>query len=300
MPPVIDQAADLPPEEWLKLKQVAERFEDAWQDGRRLSIDDCLPAEGPLRRLALRELVHTELEYRLKAGEPARVEEYLHRYPSLRSDRGAVPALIAAEYQLRRRREEVAPAEYRQRFPEYQEGPGARPAPLVGAGETVARGPPGGPGLETGGGWPTVPGHEVLGELGRGGMGVVYRARQLSLGRFVALKMILLGEHAGASELARFRTEAEAVARLQHRHIVHVYEIGEAEGRPYLALELVEGSSLADQLRGRPWPIRKAARLVETLARAMHHAHFRGIVHRDLKPSNVLLTRNGGSPVKSS
>src|SRR5215831_13719889 len=157
MPPVIDQAADLPPEEWLKLKQVAERFEDAWQDGRRPSIDDCLPAEGPLRRLLLRELVHTELEYRLKAGEPARVEEYLQRYPSLRSDPESALALIAAEYELRRRREEVTPEEYRQRFPEYQEVPAA----LVGVGETAASGPPGGLAPETGSGWPTVPGHEI-------------------------------------------------------------------------------------------------------------------------------------------
>src|SRR5262249_36415479 len=153
MPPVIDQAADLPPEEWLKLKQVAERFEDAWQEGRRPSIDDCLPAEGPLRQVALRELVHTELEYRLKAGGPARGEEDLQRHPWLRSDPESALALIAAEYELRRRREEVAPAEYRRRFPEYPEGP----APLVGARETVPTGPPGGPGLAAGGGWPTVP-----------------------------------------------------------------------------------------------------------------------------------------------
>src|SRR5215831_20178677 len=105
MPPVIDQAADLPPEEWLKLKQVAERFEDAWQDGRRPSIDDCLPAEGPLRRLALRELVHTDLECRLKAGEPARVEEYLHRYPELTSNPTTVLDLLRTEAVQRRRRE---------------------------------------------------------------------------------------------------------------------------------------------------------------------------------------------------
>src|ERR687888_454528 len=112
MHPVIDQAADLPPEEWLKLKQAAERFEEGWQDGRRPSIDDCLPAEGP-RQLVLLELVHVELEYRLKAGEPARVEEYLRRYPALRSDPAAVRDLVAAEYELRRRREPgVTPGDY--------------------------------------------------------------------------------------------------------------------------------------------------------------------------------------------
>jgi serine/threonine protein kinase len=140
---------------------------------------------------------------------------------------------------------------------------------------------------------PVVAGYEILGELGRGGMGVVYKARPATRKGLVALKMILVGEHAGADELARFRTEAEAVARLQHPNIVQVYEIGEAAGRPYLALEFVEGGSLADQLHGRRWPCRQAARLVETLARAMHHAHWRGIVHRDLKPSNVLLTAKG-------
>jgi serine/threonine protein kinase len=140
---------------------------------------------------------------------------------------------------------------------------------------------------------PVVAGYEIVGELGRGGMGVVYKARQRDPKRLVALKMILVGEHAGAEEVARFRTEAEAVARLQHPNIVQVYAIGEAAGRPYLALEFVDGGSLAEQLRGRRWPCRKAARLVETLARAMHHAHWRGIIHRDLKPSNVLLTREG-------
>jgi WD40 repeat protein/serine/threonine protein kinase len=142
-------------------------------------------------------------------------------------------------------------------------------------------------------GWPQVAGYEVLSELGRGGMGVVYQARQVGLNRLVALKMIREGRHAGASEQARFRTEAEAVARLQHPNIVQVYEVGEEDGRPYLALEYVDGGSLADRLRGTPLPADEAARLVEVLARAVDVAHKRGVVHRDLKPANVLLTADG-------
>jgi serine/threonine-protein kinase len=138
-----------------------------------------------------------------------------------------------------------------------------------------------------------VPGYEILEELGRGGMGVVYKARQVKLNRLVALKMILAGGHAGEAELARFRTEAEAIARLQHPHIVQVYEVGEHEGVPFLSLEFADGGSLADKLRGTPWPPRGSAQLVEALARAMHHAHQHNVIHRDLKPANVLLTADG-------
>jgi serine/threonine protein kinase len=136
---------------------------------------------------------------------------------------------------------------------------------------------------------PMVPGYEILGELGRGGMGVVYKARQLGLDRDVALKMILTGAHAGPKDLTRFRAEAAAIARLQHPNIVQIYDVGEAGGRPYFVLEYVAGGSLAQYLQGRPQSVRPAARLVETLARAVHAAHLNGVIHRDLKPANVLL-----------
>src|SRR5205085_3233209 len=129
-------------------------------------------------------------------------------------------------------------------------------------------------------------GYEVLAEVGRGGMGVVYKARHRRLGRIVALK-VLRGD--AAADLARFRGEAQAVARLQHPNVVQIFEVREAGGRPLLALEFVAGGTLAERVKGEPQPPRQAAVLVRTLARAIAAAHDRGLVHRDLKPSNVLL-----------
>src|SRR5579883_1377104 len=134
-----------------------------------------------------------------------------------------------------------------------------------------------------------IPGYEILGELGRGGMGVVYKARQTKLNRIVALKMILAGANADPAQLERFRAEAEAVARLQHPYIVQIYEIGEHDGCPYFSLEFVDGGTLAQKLIHAPQPPRLAAQLVRLLALAMHSAHQKGIIHRDLKPGNILL-----------
>jgi tRNA A-37 threonylcarbamoyl transferase component Bud32 len=138
-----------------------------------------------------------------------------------------------------------------------------------------------------------IPGYEVLATLGRGGMGVVYKARQTKLGRIVALKMILSGAHAGEADLARFRTEAEAIARLQHPNIVQIHEVGEQGGLPYFSLEFCPGGLLEKKLSGTPLPPAEAAALVETLARAMQAAHEKGVIHRDLKPANVLLAEDG-------
>jgi WD40 repeat protein/tetratricopeptide (TPR) repeat protein len=142
-----------------------------------------------------------------------------------------------------------------------------------------------------------VPGYEILGVLGRGGMGVVYKARHLALKRVVALKMILSGGHADEGERQRFRAEAEAVARLQHTNIVQVHEVGEHEGLPYAALEFIEGGTFAQRLERSPVPPREAAELIATLAGAMHLAHSRNIIHRDLKPANILLDANGSPRV---
>ena len=144
---------------------------------------------------------------------------------------------------------------------------------------------------------PTVPGYELLSELGRGGMGVVYKAVQTRLHRVVALKMVLAGAHASADQLARFATEAEAVAALQHPNIVQIYEIGEQNGLPFFSLEFVDGKPLDKYLAGKPQPPRVAAKMMEPISRAMFFAHEHGIVHRDLKPANVLLTREGAPKV---
>jgi len=140
-------------------------------------------------------------------------------------------------------------------------------------------------------------GYELLEEIGRGGMGVVYKARQVGLKRIVALKMILAGGNAGAEQTARFRAEAEAVARLQHPGIVQIHEIGEHEGRPFFSLEFVEGGSLDRKLAGTPLSSLEAARLAEALAHAMAYAHHHGVIHRDLKPANVLLAGEPDVPV---
>jgi tetratricopeptide (TPR) repeat protein/tRNA A-37 threonylcarbamoyl transferase component Bud32 len=139
----------------------------------------------------------------------------------------------------------------------------------------------------------TIPGYEILGELGRGGMGVVYKARQKSLNRIVALKMILAGIHASPTATVRFLQEAETIARLKHPNIVHIHEFGKHDGKPYFSLEFVDGGSLAAKLRGHPLPPGQAAETVQTLARAVQVAHDQRIWHRDLKPGNILLTADG-------
>ena len=166
-------------------------------------------------------------------------------------------------------------------------GPFSRTAGLGGSFPSWT--PPSHPSQSQLSGLPVVAGYALLGELGRGGMGAVYKARHEKLKRVVALKMIAVDPEANPQFLARFQAEAEAVARLHHPNIVQIYEVGDQGGWPFLALEFVTGGTLKKRLEGRPQPMRAAAQLVQLLARAVHAAHMRGIVHRDLKPANILL-----------
>src|SRR5271166_5800785 len=263
-----------------ELEHVVERcdrYEAAWREGRRPRIEDYLAEalEPERAALLLRELLALELELRSNGGERPEPQEYRERFP------GHVEL-------INRILNEAGPSTpHDQQAPtgSYQSGWEPSPTEEFFA-QTFEK--------EIGkADWPEVAGYDILAELGHGGMGVVYQARQHQLKRLVALKMIRAGLQARPKDLDRFRLEAEAVARLHHANIVQIYDIGEVAGLPFVALELLEGGSLADRLAGTPQPGRQAAELMVTLARAIHAAHLAGIVHRDLKPSNVLFDRDG-------
>ena len=133
----------------------------------------------------------------------------------------------------------------------------------------------------------------LLERLGKGGMGVVYKARQVSLKRLVAVKMILAGQLADAQDIARFRLEAEAAANLDHPCIVRIIEVGEHEGQHYFSMDFIDGESLESRLKDHPLPPREAAGLMEQVARAIAYAHGREVIHRDLKPANILVNQQG-------
>lgn len=241
----------------LRIDQLCLRFEADWKEGRRPRVEDYLedfPSED--RPSLLCELLELEIALRRQQGEDPTSEEYRARFA------GRYPELVGLTAITRLERK----------------GPW---------GST----PPSAPGLTL---EPVaIPGCQVLRELGRGGMGVVYLVRQMHPPRIAALKMLLAGAHAGPELLARFRTETDAVARLQHAHIIQIFEVGQENGRPFMLLEYMEGGSLARKLDGTPWEAEPAARLVQILAEAVHYAHQRGVVHRDLNPNNVLLTTDG-------
>jgi serine/threonine-protein kinase len=269
-----------------RVDQVCDRFEVAWRNGRRPLLEEYLDVFHELERPVLfRELLVVELQLRRGTGERPDPAEYLSRFTPFAKeiDRAftlAAPSLDSTDPSLDETRSLPSnDTRTLERVTPDFETPDFRVTDLPVPSSDRAL--------------PQIDGYEILGLLGRGGMGVVYRARQVGLDRLAALKMLLAGAHARPEELARFRAEALAVARIKHENIVEIYQVGEHDGLPFFSLEFVAGGTLGQKIAGAPQPLAESAHMVETLARAMHVAHGLGIIHRDLKPANVLLTPDG-------
>jgi tetratricopeptide (TPR) repeat protein len=264
--------------DWNARESRLRAFDRAWREGGRPEIDNFLPETEPDRTAVLVELARTQLEYRLKAGEPARVEEYIDRYPILRET--GLLDLVRDEWELRRRSEpDLTIEDMRQRFPE-----------LGDQLHTTGEGPP----RFTARVLPSSVGKYLLvEELGRGSFGIVYRAIDRELDRTVALKVPSSDALAGDEQFESFLAEAKCAAALTHPHIVTIHDFGRIDGTCYIACEFVQGSTLAAYLREAPRPITPIVTLVADLADAVHHAHRHGVLHRDLKPANVMIDAAG-------
>jgi eukaryotic-like serine/threonine-protein kinase len=271
----------------------------AWQEGRQPQLEAFIAEYPGLTPGELAAMVHLDIDVRWRRSDSRPAESYLSSFPALSNDPELAVDIIYAEYLARERAGQCpGAAEYQERFPAFAEelskqiglhraletvddGADAEGSPSELSGASLFESPANSPEFDFS--------YEILEEIGRGGMGVVYKARQVALNRFVALKMVRAVDAGNQELLARFRSEARAVASLHHPHIVQVYDFGEHDGLPFLAMELIEGGTLAARLHGSPWPARAAAELMINLAGAVQFAHDHHVIHRDLKPANVLI-----------
>ncbi len=261
MPRTLCLAPELDHPAWQRVQERVRSFRQALRRGERPEIEMYAPAGSVDRKVVLFELLHEEMEVRIKAGEPFRLESYLARFPDLASDPNAVSELLAAESEL------VGRAS-------------GQPETKLDIRETADRAAPS-----------SIGRYELRDVIGQGAFGLVYRAWDTTLNRAVALKRPRAGALEGPGAVDRFLREARSAGVLRHPHIVAVYDAGQIDGQPYLVTALVEGRNLADELAsGRPG-VRQSTEWVAALAEALDHAHRSGVIHRDVKPSNILIDR---------
>jgi formylglycine-generating enzyme required for sulfatase activity/tRNA A-37 threonylcarbamoyl transferase component Bud32 len=271
---VLSGPLELTEAQWHEFRRVVGQFDEAWRRGGRPEIASFLPETDPLRSALLRELVHVDFENRCQAGDEPRSSDYFVRFPELVTDDPLMQSLAAVKEQLWR--PDASPAEMlstltNAQLPEDTETLPPVPEDRQGSSKTFG-------------------GYEILKEIAHGGMGVVYKARQTSLNRLVALKMIRAGEFANDAQIRRFYAEAEAAAGLDHPGIVPVYEVGQTNGQHFYSMALVDGISLNDIVAAKgPLPPKDAAGILKKVADAVQFAHERGVIHRDIKPQNILL-----------
>ena len=262
-------------------ESLIRRFELDWAAGR-VRLSTVCDRDLAVRPRALVELAHIELELRIKG---ARAADYLTRYPQLAADSAAATDLIAAEYEFRHRLDpNLTFAAFASRYPAYRERLELDHSPEEARSTRPLarnRAPS-----------PSAPGYAILEQLGRGGMGVVYKARDERLGRVVAIKFLPADYVRDPGRLALFHREARTASALNHPHICTIHELGEHEGRPFIVMEYVEGHTLRDLIGRRPeWDA--LAKLLAQAARALVVAHAAGVVHRDIKPENLMVRADG-------
>ncbi len=305
-----------------RLEQTLEQFEAVWKGGGTPSISAFLSCDGN-RDSLLVELTHLDLSYRLKARQDVRVEQYLEQYPELKCDRKTVIELILAEFRLRDKYgQRPTQASFAKRFPEFADElavllkqpprsrrhrfpirmncphchnaiavvdseddhevfcPSCHSSFRIGADRTQSWAPES---------LPLVGRFQLLKMLGRGAFGTVYQARDTTLNRLVAMKIPRSGTFSSRADEDRFIAEAEHAAQLNHAGIVQVYDVGRTDEFPYIVTEFVRGVTLSDVLTARKYGVTQAARLVATIADALHHAHEHQVIHRDLKPANIMI-----------
>lgn len=271
---------------WTGCEPLIREFEQAWKAGPPPQISDYLIGDESRSKVLLRELMHIDLEYRVKAGQRTCVETYLDRFPELALDPNEVLDLIAAEYEFRRRNEpDLSASEYNLRFPTFGNRIDER---LQIADRTL-----GGMLAIPSDSQPVdVPGYQIVSRLGRGGMGVVYQALEPRLGRHVALKFVPPELAGDDHRMQRFIREAQTASALNHPHICTVHALGEHAGSPFIVLEFIEGQTLKAHAANSV-AIPDACRIVRQAANALSAAHAAGVVHRDIKPENLMVRSDG-------